>query len=83
MSYGLEWIPGPLFLGVVLFLPFVPGLALIAVLLLALAAVAALLALAAAVVASPYLLARVVRRHLEERHEATQGPVPIATPQVG
>ena len=41
----------------------------------ALAAVAALLALSGAIVASPYLLARVVRRRLAERHHSTQGAV--------
>jgi cell division protein FtsW (lipid II flippase) len=77
MSYGLEWIPGPVFLATVLVLLLVPGFALIAVFVLALAAAAALVALAVAILASPYLLTRAVRRHLAERHESSHGSLPI------
>jgi hypothetical protein len=80
-GYGFEWTPGLVFLGVVLVLPFVPGLVLIALVVVALAAVAALIALAGAIVATPYLLVRTVRRRLAERrrHQLTEGPAPIAT----
>jgi membrane protein implicated in regulation of membrane protease activity len=57
----------------------VPAFALIGLAVVALAAVAALVALAGMIVASPYLLARTVRRRLAERHQSTQGSLPIAT----
>jgi hypothetical protein len=41
--------------------------------------VAALAVLAGGILASPYLLARTLRRHLAERHQSTQRSVPIAT----
>jgi hypothetical protein len=78
-GYGFEWSPGLVLLGVVLVLPFVPGLALIALVVVALAVVAALIALAGAILATPYLLVRTVRRRLAERHRSTEGSVPIAT----
>jgi hypothetical protein len=81
VSYSSEWAFGPIVLGALLLLPIVPGFALIAVVVAALGVVAALVALAAAIVASPYLLARAVRRHLAERRESTDGPVPIAALQ--
>lgn len=79
MSYGLEWIPGPVLLGTVLVLLLVPGFALIGLAVVALAAVAALIALAGAILATPYLLVRTLRRRLAERHQSTGGSLPIAT----
>ena len=78
-GYGFEWTPGVVLLGTVLVLPFVPGLALIALVAVALVAVAALVALAGAVLAVPYLLARNLRRRLAERHQSTEGSIPMAT----
>ena len=78
MKYGIEWTPGIVLLGAVLVLPLVPSFALIGVVVVALAAVAALVALAGAVLATPYLLARSVRRRLAERHQSTDGSAPIA-----
>jgi positive regulator of sigma E activity len=79
VKYGIEWMPGVGLLGAALVLLIVPSFALIALAVVALAAVAALVALAGAILAAPYLLARTVRRRLAERHESTEGPVPIAT----
>jgi hypothetical protein len=79
MSYGFEWIPGPVLLGTVLVLPIAPSFALIGLVVLALATIAALVALAGAILASPYLLVRTLRRRLAERHQSTQGSVPIVT----
>ena len=78
MSYGFEWMPAVVLVGALVVL-MVPAFALIGLAVLALAAVAALVALGAAIVASPYLLARAVRRHLAERHQPTQASIPIAT----
>jgi hypothetical protein len=80
-GYGFELTPGLVLLGVILVLPFVPGLALIAFVVVALAAVAALVALAGAIVATPYLLVRTVRgrRAEQRRHQSTEGSAPIAT----
>jgi hypothetical protein len=80
-GYGFEWTPGLVLLGAVLVLPFVPGLALIALVGVALAAVAALIALAGAILATPYLLVRTVRRRLAQRRrrQSTEGSAPIAT----
>jgi hypothetical protein len=78
VKYGYGWAPGAVVLGSVLVLLIVPSFALIALVVVALAAVAALVALAGAILASPYLLVRVVRRRLEERHEPSEAPVPIA-----
>src|SRR3954452_13088341 len=71
MSYGVEWIWGPLVSGMVLLFLIVPefaviaiAVATIAVSLVALAALVGLVALAAAALASPYLLVRSVRRRL-------------------
>ena len=79
MKYGIEWAPGIVLLGAVVVLPLVPSFALIGVLVVALAAVAALVALVGAILVSPYLLARIVRRRLAERHESTEvsGPHPV------
>jgi positive regulator of sigma E activity len=79
VSYSVEWIPGPVVLGTVLILLIVPPFALIGLVVVALAAVAALVALAGAVLATPYLLVRALRRRLAERHQSTEGSVPIAT----
>jgi hypothetical protein len=57
----------------------VPPFAMIGLVVVALAAVAALAVLAGAIVASPYLLARTLRRLLPERHRSTQGSVKAAT----
>jgi hypothetical protein len=77
--YRMEWIPGTVLLGLVVVLPLVPAFAMIGVLIVALAAVAALVALAGVVLATPYLLARSLRRHLAERHQLTEASMPIAT----
>jgi positive regulator of sigma E activity len=85
-AYGLDWIPGGVFLGAVLLILIVPSFALIALAVVALAAFAALVALAGAVVATPYLLVRTVRRRLAQRRHQPQ-PMPAANsltqPQVG
>ena len=77
MSYGFEWMPAVVLVGAFVVL-MVPAFALIGLAVVALAAIAALVALAGAIVASPYLLARTVRRRLAERHVSTRGSVPIA-----
>jgi positive regulator of sigma E activity len=77
-SYGLDWIPGGVFLGTVLLVLIVPSFALIALAVVALAAVAALVALAAAILAMPYLLVRTIRRRLAERHIRQPQPLPAA-----
>jgi hypothetical protein len=77
MSYGLEWIPGPVLLGTVLVLPIVPSFAVILLLVVALATLAALIALAGVIIASPYLLVRTLRRRLAERQGSTEGSVRI------
>jgi positive regulator of sigma E activity len=79
VKYGIEWTPGVVLLGTVLVFPLVPSFALIGLVVVALAAVAALAALAGAVLAMPYLLVRTLRRRLAERHQSTQGLVPMAT----
>jgi hypothetical protein len=79
VKYGFEWTPGIVLAGAVLVLPLAPPFALIGLVVVALAAVAALVALAGAVLATPYLLARSLRRRLEERHGSTEGPAPITT----
>jgi membrane protein implicated in regulation of membrane protease activity len=78
MSYGFEWMPAVVLVGAFVLL-MVPAFAMIGLVVLALTAVAALVALAGAIVASPYLLARTLRRRLAERHQSTQGSVPIVT----
>jgi hypothetical protein len=78
MSYGFEWIPAVVLVGVFVLL-MVPAFALIGLVVVALAAVAALAALAGAILATPYLLVRTLRRRLAERHQSTGGPLPIAT----
>ena len=78
MSYGFEWIPAVVLVGAFIVL-MVPAFALIGLAVLALAALAALVALAGAILATPYLLARALRRRLAERHESAQRRVPIAT----
>jgi hypothetical protein len=74
MSYAVEWMPGTVVSGIVLLLLIVPEfaaiavvVATIAVLVIALAALVGLVALAAAALASPYLLARSVRRRPAQR----------------
>jgi hypothetical protein len=79
MKYGFEWAPGVVLLGTVLVLLLVPSFALIALVVVALAAVAALIALAGAILVTPYLLVRILRRRLAERHESSEVSVPIAT----
>jgi uncharacterized membrane protein YjgN (DUF898 family) len=79
VKYGFEWTPGVFLLGTVVVLPLVPSFALIGLVVVALAAVAALVALAGAVLAMPYLLVRSLRRRLAERHQSTEGSVPMAT----
>jgi hypothetical protein len=78
MSYGFEWMPAVVLVGALAVL-MVPAFALIGLVVVALAAVAALVALAGAILASPYLIARTLRRRLAEQHQSTQGSVPIAT----
>jgi hypothetical protein len=77
MSYAVEWMPAPVFLGAVLLLLIVPSFALIALMVVALAALAALVALAGAVLALPYRLVRALRRRLAERRQSTEDTVPI------
>ena len=78
MKYGFEWAPGVVLLGTVLVLLIVPPFALIALAVVALAALAALVALAGAVVATPYLLAHLLRRRLAERVRSTEASGPVA-----
>ena len=78
MSYGFEWMPAVVLVGAFVLL-MVPAFALIGLAVVALAAVAALVALAGAILATPYLLARTLRRRLAERHQSTQRSIPIAT----
>ncbi len=78
MSYGFEWMP-VVVLGGGLILLIVPAFALIGLVVVALAAVAALVALAGAIVASPYLLARTLRRRLAERHIPQAQALPAAS----
>ena len=80
MSYGFEWMPVVLLVGAFVVL-IVPAFALIGLAVIALAAVAALVALAGAIVASPYLLARTVRRRLAER--AAEPRALFSVPEVG
>ena len=78
MSYGFEWMPAVVLVGAFVLL-MVPAFALIGLVVVALAALAALVALAGAILASPYLLARTLRRHLAARHQSTQASARIAT----
>jgi hypothetical protein len=78
VKYGFEWTPGIVLLGAVVVLPLAPSFAMIGLVVVALAAVAALVALAGAVLATPYLLVRSLRRRLAERHQSTEGSIPIA-----
>jgi hypothetical protein len=77
MSYGFEWMPAVVLVGALVVL-MVPAFAMIGLLVVALAAVAALAVLAGVILASPYLLARALRRRLAERHASVQGPAPVA-----
>jgi hypothetical protein len=79
VRYGFEWTPGIVLLGAVVVLPLAPSFALIGVVVVALAAVAALVALLGAILATPYLVVRTLRRRLAERHQSTEGSVPIPT----
>ena len=72
MSYGYEWIPAIVIVGAFIVL-MVPAFALIGLAVLALAALAALVAFAGAVVASPFLLARTLRRRFAETHARPAG----------
>jgi membrane protein implicated in regulation of membrane protease activity len=78
VKYGFEWAPGVVLLGTVLVLLIVPPFALIALGVVALAALAALVALAGAVLATPYLLAHLLRRRLAERLRSTEASGPGA-----
>jgi hypothetical protein len=78
MSYGFEWMPAVVLVGALVLL-IVPAFALIGLVVVAVAAVAALVALAGTILATPYLLVRTVRRHLEERHQSSGASLPIAT----
>jgi hypothetical protein len=78
VSYRLEWIAAPVFLGAPLLLLIGP-FAVIAVLVVALAALAVLVALAGAVLALPYLLVRSLRRHLADQRHATERTAPVET----
>ena len=82
MSYGFEWMPAVVLVGAFVIL-MAPGFALIGLAVLALLAVAALVALAGVIIASPYLLARTLRRRFAERHESSHGPAQIATAIAG
>ena len=64
--------------GTVLVLLIVPPFALIALGVVALAALASVVALAGAVLATPYLLAHLLRRHLAERLRSTEASGPVA-----
>ena len=77
MSYGFEWMPAVVLLGALVLL-IVPAFALIGLAVVALAAVAALVALAGAIVASPFLLARALRRRVADRHIRQPQPLPAA-----
>lgn len=77
MSYGFEWMPAVV-LGGAFVLLIVPSFALIGLVVVALAAVAAVAALAGAIVASPFLLARTLRRRLAERQIRQSQPLPAA-----
>ena len=70
MSYGFEWMPAVVLVGAFVLL-MVPAFALIGLVVVALAA------LAGVIIASPYLLARTLRRRLAERHESPHGSVQI------
>jgi hypothetical protein len=75
---ALELIPSAGFLGAMLLL-LVPHFALIALLVVALAAVTALVALTGALLATPYLLARSIRRRWWARRQSAERPLPIPT----
>ena len=84
MKYGFDWAPGFVLLGTLLVLLIVPPFALIALAVVALAALAAVVALAGAVLATPYLLAHLLRRRLAERRRSTApGPVARVIAQAG
>src|SRR5215208_1262670 len=81
MSYAVEWMGGGVVYGIVLLLLIVPEFAAIAVVVatmavvvIALAALVGLVALAAAALASPFLLARSVRRR-PARRKNTMDPL--------
>jgi hypothetical protein len=80
VSYRFEWVSLPVVLGTVLIPLIVPSFALIGLVVVALAAVAAVVALAGAILATPYLLVRVLRRRVAEHHQP-EGSVPI-TPAI-
>ena len=78
MSYGLEWMPAVVLVGAFIAL-MVPAFALIGLAVVVLIALAAVAALAGAILASPYLLARSLRRRLAARHESAHRSVQAAT----
>jgi hypothetical protein len=83
VTYGFEWIPGPLLLGIVLLPLVVPSFALIGLVVIALAAVAALVALAVGILATPYLLVRSLRRRVADggpglTRPGTEAPIAAA-----
>jgi hypothetical protein len=82
VKYGIEWIPGPVLLAMVVVLPLAPPFALIFVVVVALAVLAALVALAGAVLASPYLLIRSLRRHFAEPRPRAEGAAAVAGVQI-
>lgn len=79
MSYGVEWMPGGVFLWTVLLFLIVPEFALIGVVVVAAVALAVLIAVAAAMLATPYQLVRTLRRRRAEHRRAATRPAPIAT----
>lgn len=73
MNYRIEWISTPVLL-LALVLPVVaPPFALIGLLIIAVGALASLVAAAGLVLATPFLLARFIRRHHAERQRASEG----------
>ena len=78
VKYGFESAPGVVLLGTVLVLLIVPPFTLIALAVVALTALAAGVALAGAVLATPYLLAHLLRRRLAERLWSTEASGPVA-----
>ena len=77
MKYGFEWTPGIVLWGMLLILPLAPPIAMIAVAIVVLAALAAVVALAGAMLATPYLLIRVLRRHFAEPRPAPESSVAV------
>jgi hypothetical protein len=78
MSYAVEWMGGGALpvSGIVLLLLIVPEFAAIAVVVATIAVLVGLVALAAAAFASPYLLARAMRRRRPERKQPATTRIP-------